>query len=102
MGYNIYIRVRKIKGKHKSLNYLALIYLAYMREGWLPSALQGESPARSPKRAKVVQTRAQLLGLGSATLWPVGEAVNTLPFHGSIQGFESLTGHQLYRGVEQW
>ena len=34
--------------------------MAYMREGWLLSALQGESPVRSPKQAKVVQIRARL------------------------------------------
>ena len=32
--------------------------MAYMRESWHSLALQGESPVRSPKRAKVVQTRA--------------------------------------------
>jgi hypothetical protein len=36
-----------------------LTKMADMREGWHSLALQGESPAWSPKQAKAVQTRAR-------------------------------------------
>ena len=33
-------------------------------------------------------------------LWPVGEAVNTLPSQGNIHGFKSHTGHHYDRKLE--
>lgn len=45
--------------------------MAYKRERWHSLALQGESPARSPKRAKVVQTRAQPYSSIKPTGFPI-------------------------------
>jgi hypothetical protein len=35
--------------------------------------------------------------LSALTRWPVGETVNSHAFHACIHGFESRTGHHIFR-----